>query len=172
MRCDVLATATRARVFDKFAAYGTELVDFLIEAITPPDEVQTRIDERSGIGAIGDLDSYLRYKSALAISDAARNPHGGAGGALDAATGLGLGMAVMRSAQQGTTPMTATSAPAGLPTTIACPSCSSAVPAGGKFCPECGASVVANLCANCKQPLTPTAKFCANCGIATTGRGT
>jgi len=43
------------------------------------------------MGAVGDLDSYLRYKSALALGDAAKS-HGGAGGALDAAAGLGLGL--------------------------------------------------------------------------------
>jgi len=29
-----LSTATKARVFHEFAAYGTELVEFVIEAIT------------------------------------------------------------------------------------------------------------------------------------------
>jgi membrane protease subunit (stomatin/prohibitin family) len=101
VRYDEIATATKARVFDAFAAYGTELEHFNIEAITPPDEVQARIDERSGIGAVGDLDRYLRYKSALALGEAATNA-GGVGGAMDAAAGLGLGMSVMRSAQEGT----------------------------------------------------------------------
>jgi membrane protease subunit (stomatin/prohibitin family) len=168
VRYDELATATKARVFEEFAAYGTELVDFVIESITPPEEVQARIDERSGMSAIGDLDNYLRYKSALAISEAASNPGGGAGGALDAATGLGLGMAVMRSAQEGTAvPASIPTGGGGLPTTISCSVCAKAVPAGSKFCPECGAGVVANLCSNCKQPLTTNAKFCANCGTAT-----
>ena len=53
-RYDELTTATKARVFDEFDAYGTELVELVIEFITPP-EVQARIDERSGMGAVGDL---------------------------------------------------------------------------------------------------------------------
>lgn len=160
-RYDQLATATKARVFDEFAAYGTELVEFVIESITPPDEVQKRIDERGGMAAVGDLDSYLRYKSAIAIGDAATSP-GGAGGALDAATGIGLGMAVLRTAQQGSAPGAA--APADSQASAACPKCGTAVHAGAKFCPECATSLVGDLCSNCREALTPNAKFCANCG--------
>lgn len=164
VRYDQLATAAKVRVFEEFASYGTELVDFVIESITPPDEVQARIDERSGMAAIGDLESYLRYKSAIAISDAARAPQGGAGGALDAATGLGLGMAVMRETQQATSPVGG--ATRAVPSAIACPDCGHQAPAGSKFCPQCGTGLVANLCAECHLPLTPDAKFCANCGTA------
>ena len=168
VRYDEVATATKVRVFDEFAAYGTELVGFVIEAITPPDEVQARIDERSGMAAVGDLDSYLRYKGALALGEAASSPGGGAGGALDAAAGLGLGMAVMRSAQEATTPSSAAPVAGGIPATIACSSCAHQVAAGSKFCPECGTSLVANLCVTCHLPLTPDGKFCAGCGTPTT----
>jgi membrane protease subunit (stomatin/prohibitin family) len=34
-------------------------VDFLIGAITPPEEVQKMIDERAGMGAIGDMQKYM-----------------------------------------------------------------------------------------------------------------
>jgi len=74
-----LSTATKVRVADEFAALGTELVDFVIGSITPPEEVQTRIDERGGMAAIGDMETYLRYKSAIALGEAATNPRGGAG---------------------------------------------------------------------------------------------
>jgi membrane protease subunit (stomatin/prohibitin family) len=161
---DELATATKARVFDEFASYGTELVALVIEAITPPEEVQARIDERSGIGAVGDLDKYLRYKSALALGEAATRS-GGAGGALDAAAGLGLGLSVMRTAQEGTAPM---ARPGGIPASLVCVSCSATAPAGSRFCPQCGESLVANLCSNCHQPLVADAKFCAGCGTPVT----
>ncbi len=160
VRYDELATATKARVFEEFAAYGTELVDFIIESITPPEEVQARIDERSGIGAVGDLDSYLRYKSALALGEAASNP-GGVGGALDAAAGLGLGLSVMRSAQEGTAqaPNAATTNHGSIP----CPACPETAPVGSRFCPHCGASMTAPVCSNCHEPLPAGAKVCPNC---------
>jgi membrane protease subunit (stomatin/prohibitin family) len=81
-----------------------------------------------------------------------------------AATGLGLGLAVMRDAQQGTSGGTAATGSASVPATIACFSCAHRVPAGSKFCPECGMSLVTNRCAKCTEPLVAAAKFCAACG--------
>ena len=52
---------------DDFAKYGLELVDFLIGAITPPEEVQRMIDERAGMGAIGDMQRYMAFKAARGI---------------------------------------------------------------------------------------------------------
>ena len=52
---DELAGGLKGRVADDFGKYGLELVDFLIGAITPPEEVQKMIDERAGMGAIGDM---------------------------------------------------------------------------------------------------------------------
>ena len=161
---DQIATATKARVFDEFASYGTELVDFVIEAITPPEEVQARIDERSGMGAVGNLDNYLRFKSALAVGEAATNP-GGAGSALDAAVGLGLGMSVMRSAQEGTSQAGSGAANAAL-NQISCPSCTKRVPGESIFCLHCGSSITSLVCVKCGQPLEPESNFCAACGTA------
>jgi membrane protease subunit (stomatin/prohibitin family) len=88
---DELASALKARVADDFGAAGLELVDFLIEAITPPEEVQKMIDERTSMAAIGDMNTYLRFKAAKSLQDAAQN--GGAmGGLVGAGAGLGLGM--------------------------------------------------------------------------------
>jgi len=44
-----------------------------------------------------------------------------------------------------------------------CASCRSQVPAGGKFCPECGQPMQKH-CTNCNASLSPAAKFCAECG--------
>jgi membrane protease subunit (stomatin/prohibitin family) len=160
-----LSTAARVRVLEQFASYGAELLDLVIESITPPDEVQTRIDERSGMAAIGDLNRYLRYKSAIAIEDAASNPSG-AGGDVGAAAGLGLGLAVMRQAQTATDVLGAIGSPSHGASPV-CDSCGHVVPAGSKFCSECGTSLVAALCMTCKQPLAGIEKFCANCGSPT-----
>jgi membrane protease subunit (stomatin/prohibitin family) len=88
---DELATALKARVADDFAAAGLELVDFLIEAITPPEEVQKMIDERSSMAAIGDMNTYLRFKAAKSLQDAAQSGGGGMGSMVGAGAGLGLG---------------------------------------------------------------------------------
>lgn len=90
---DELGAALKARTADDFAAAGLELVDFLIEAITPPEEVQKMIDERTSMAAIGDMNTYLRFKAAKSMQDAAQQ--GGAmGGLLGAGAGLGLGLMI------------------------------------------------------------------------------
>jgi membrane protease subunit (stomatin/prohibitin family) len=117
---DELAMALKARVADDFGKYGIELADLFLGAITPPEEVQKMIDERSGMGALGDMNAYMKFKTARAIGDAAQQPGGGAGGAIGAGLGLGMGAGVgamlpgmMREAMQGgTAPAAAPAAPA------------------------------------------------------------
>src|SRR5918911_1254757 len=83
---DELAAGVKARVAEDFSKQGLELVDMLISAITPPEEVQKKIDERASMSALGDMDKYMRYKAAESMQDAARQPGGAAG------QGMGLGM--------------------------------------------------------------------------------
>jgi len=105
---DELAMALKSRVADDFGKYGIELVDLFLGAITPPEEVQKLIDERSGMGAIGDMNAYMKFKTARAIGDAASQPGGGAGGTVGAGIGIGMGAGMgamlpgmMREAMQG-----------------------------------------------------------------------
>jgi hypothetical protein len=59
---DELALALKARVHDDFAKYGIDLADLFLGAITPPEEVQKLIDERSGMAAVGDMDAYMKSR--------------------------------------------------------------------------------------------------------------
>lgn len=45
-----------------------------------------------------------------------------------------------------------------------CPNCHAAVPAGAKFCLECGTKLGGGFCAQCGATLPPTGKFCPECG--------
>ncbi len=54
------------------------------------------IDQRSGMSAIGNMDEYIKYKTAQGIGDAANNP----GMAGDAA-GMGMGMGFVLAQQMG-----------------------------------------------------------------------
>ena len=46
-----------------------------------------------------------------------------------------------------------------------CTECRAQIPAGSKFCLECGAKVAVNAhCVNCGQQVPAGAKFCPNCG--------
>lgn len=88
-RFDELSAATRGKVGDEFTKYGLELVDFFINAITPPDEVQKAIDTRSSMGAIGDLQAFTVYQAANSMAKMAEQ--GGGGGMGNSAMGMGMG---------------------------------------------------------------------------------
>lgn len=85
-----LETGIKAEVTDFFNSMGIELTDLIIIGIVPPDEVQEKINERSSMGAIGNLDNYMKFKTAMAMEKAAENE--GSGGAAGIGVGLGAGM--------------------------------------------------------------------------------
>lgn len=162
-----VADAARATLAEPFARYGLDLTSFQISAITPPDEVMARIDERSGMAALGDLNDYTRFKTAQAIGDAANNP-GSAGDITGAGVGMGAGLGIgqamagaMRDAQ--TAPAAAPQQAAGA-ATMQCPNCRANIPAGSKFCPECGTDLGGTKCPHCGAQNQPGAKFCNSCG--------
>lgn len=94
-----LSSGARASLQDDFAALGFRLTAFYVEAITPTEETEKAIDERASMGAIGNMDSYMKFKAARALGDAAANPGGGGGTAegmgMGAGLGMGMGMAGM-----------------------------------------------------------------------------
>jgi membrane protease subunit (stomatin/prohibitin family) len=165
---DELGAGLKARVRDDFAQYGLEIVDFLVNAISPPEDVQKRIDERSGMEAVGGMDRYFQYKAAQAIGDLAKGG-GGSGGeggtdigsaataGLGLGAGAGLGMMIPGMLQQAMA--------GGAQPKVRCPNCSQDIPYGSKFCPNCGANLAATVtCPNCKATLPAGSKFCPNCG--------
>ncbi|MFO0871745.1 MAG: SPFH domain-containing protein [Pirellulales bacterium] len=84
-----VGAATRVKLADDFGKYGLELVDFFINAITPPEEVQKAIDARSSMGAIGDLHAFTMYQAANSMARMAEQ--GGGAGVGGNAMGLGMG---------------------------------------------------------------------------------
>ncbi len=176
---DELGTAAKARLFEDFAKYGVDLTDFYVNSITPPDEVQEKFDERAAMGAVGDMNTYMQFKAAQAIQDAAQGG-GGEGGGGQAGAGMGLGLGAgfgammpgmiagaMQQAQQGGgAPAAGASGGAAAAASGGsfCTDCGTAVPQGAKFCPGCGAQQAASGCSGCGQPVPEGAKFCPNCG--------
>lgn len=167
-----VATATRHALGDDFQRLGLELTTFQISAITPPEEVQQRIDERSGMAVLGDMRTYTQYKTAQAIGDAANNP--GTGGEATAAgigigAGLGMGQAMAQALRDAAAP-----APAAAPAsaTTACTNCQATIPVGSKFCPNCGieqgTAPAVLACPKCATANAAGAKFCTNCGTSLT----
>lgn len=168
---DEIGTLAKARFVDDFSKYGIQMVDFYINSITPPEEVQKRIDERSAMGALGNMDQYMRFKTATAMGDAATAGGGGAAGA-GVGMGAGLGMGMMMANQMGQSmnsgsaaaPAVAGAAAGAVAAAamVTCPSCGKSV-VDGKFCPECG-KPLAEACPSCGVSVPAGSKFCANCG--------
>src|SRR5258705_4269762 len=165
---DELGGFARQKLQDEFKSLGLELTKFIVENISLPEEVEAAMDKRTSMGVIGDVNRYAQFQAADAMRDAAQNPSGGAG----LGAGLGAGFAVgnmmagsMTEAmkQQGAT----TSGGAGAAATDKCVKCGAAMPAGSKFCSECGASQSPAKCSNCQHELKPGAKFCDECGTKT-----
>jgi membrane protease subunit (stomatin/prohibitin family) len=178
---DELGTAAKARVIEDFGKYGVDLTDFYINSVTPPDEVQQKIDERGAMGAVGDMSTYMQFKAAQAIQDAAKGGAGagGEGGAASAGMGLGLGAGfgammpgmIAQAMQQahgggGATGAAAAAGGAAAPAAKGayCSECGQEVPPGAKFCPHCGRAQVGGGCSGCGQPVPDGARFCPNCG--------
>ena len=88
-----IASAARAKVAADFSKYGLELVDFFINAITPPDEVQQAIDARSSMGAVGDLNAFMKFQAAQSMAKMAeQGGNGGAASTMGMGMGAGFGM--------------------------------------------------------------------------------
>ncbi|MBP8952489.1 MAG: SPFH domain-containing protein [Armatimonadetes bacterium] len=147
---DEIGVAVKARVGEDFERYGLELIDFVIGAITPPDEVMEMINERARMEAVGDMNRFTQFRTAQAIGDLPK-----AGGDSMAAAGMGMGAGVgmgaaMAEALRGAMSGNQQQAP---PAEGATP----VSPAGAKFC------------ANCGKPLAAGAKFCSECGAKVGG---
>jgi excisionase family DNA binding protein len=93
---DEISAGMRAKVQDDFTAMGIGLKQFMIVSINPTEETAKAIDERSSMGAIGDMNKYMQYKTAQAVGDAAKSGGGTSEGlGLGAGIGMGAGMAGM-----------------------------------------------------------------------------
>jgi membrane protease subunit (stomatin/prohibitin family) len=133
---DELGEGLKGRVAGDFQKYGLEMTDFFVGAITPPDEVQKVIDERTGMAAVGDPNAYLKFKAAQAMGDAGKGGagDGGAAAGVGLGVGAGIGMTVAGMIRDAMAPGSSGAAAAG----AFCASCGAKLPDGAKFCPGCG----------------------------------
>lgn len=143
-----LSTTAKASLSDDFDRIGLQIVTFQVEAITPPDDVTKLIDQRSGMGAIGDMGAFTQFQAAQAMRDAAQNT--GGGGAAATGVGLGAGMAMGQAMADAVKQSQSSQGTGG--------AASGGTVAGG------GQQGQLNFCPNCGTPVTPGAKFCTNCG--------
>ena len=164
-----ISAATRAKIREDFEALGITIKGFYVEAISPTEKTAEAIDAAAAIGAIGNMQSFVQYKAAEAMTTAAAQG-GTAGGLAGAGVGLGAGVGmgaamaqtIASAMQPQTQPQTQQVAKEA---TVSCPSCSTANPVGATFCNNCGTKLGGGVtCPKCAAENAPGAKFCNNCG--------
>ncbi|MEO0293067.1 MAG: SPFH domain-containing protein [candidate division WOR-3 bacterium] len=153
---DELSYGAKDRISEDFEKYGMELVDFYIRSITPPPEVQKMIDERTGMGVVGDIDKFTQFQTAKALRDAASAEGGTAGAGVGVGAGIGMGAMIPEIMQKTIEEKKGSLAN--------CERCGYSLPQGAKFCPNCGEKVGKILCSKCKKEIPKNAKFCPQCG--------
>jgi membrane protease subunit (stomatin/prohibitin family) len=104
-----LGDAIRGKINEDFKTYGLEVTKFYVENISLPEEVEAAMDKRSSMGAIGNVDQYMKFQAADALRDAAQNPSGGAGLGASLGAGFALGNQMANAFGQ---PQSPTQAPA------------------------------------------------------------
>jgi membrane protease subunit (stomatin/prohibitin family) len=148
--------AVAAELRPAFAELGLALDTFTVESLSLPDELQRRLDERIGMGMVGDLGRYAQYQAAQAIPIAAANEGGVAGAGAGLAAGLAVGQSLAQTVGAALAGGAGAAPAAGGPSTPpadAPPAGTGPAAAGGtKFCLECG------------KPIARAAKFCPECG--------
>ncbi len=160
---DEIANYALQAINPKLAVLGLTLCSFVIENISLPEEVEKSMDKRTSMGVLGNLDQYAKYQAAEAMREAANNDGNGMAG-MGVGMGAGAAMGQMFAQSLGNT---ATSAPAqtNSQTSAVCSACGAAIPAGAKFCPECGAKQsTASFCTSCGKEIAAGSKFCPECG--------
>lgn len=156
---DEISTEVQRRLDTIFGEMGLELISFTLENISLPEEVEKALDQRSSMGAIGNLNQFSQYQAAQAMRDLANNEGGGGGAQMmgmmmgsQMANGMGQVMQQPQEAAQVEAPNL-------------CGNCHQPMAPNAKFCGHCGTPAQSQVgCIKCQAPLAPGAKFCGQCG--------
>jgi membrane protease subunit (stomatin/prohibitin family) len=142
---DELARAVLGKAQAAFSALGLSLQSFQIQNVSLRDELQTRLDERIGMGIVGDLPRYTQFQVAQSIPTAAANTGGAAGAGVGVGAGIAMGQAMGQAMQPPppapSAPVQAGAAPATAAAGTVCARCQARLDRPSKFCPECGNSL-------------------------------
>ncbi|MDE1725509.1 MAG: SPFH domain-containing protein, partial [Thaumarchaeota archaeon] len=146
-----------------FGQYGVEINKISGLTISLPDEVQKAINTRSEMSVLGV--NYMQYQAGQAMTEAAKNPSGGAGSlaGLGVGFGAGSGIGYAMAGQMGQ----------GMyqPPMKQCQKCGMMMPVSNSFCPSCGESQQQTqqkpqgiTCPKCSSMVAVGSKFCSHCG--------
>ncbi len=92
--------------------YGIEITSFILENASVPPEVEAAIDKRSSMGAIGNLNDYVKFQMAEGMAKGGGGP---AGSAAEIAMGFGMANQMMSQGAFNMNPAAGGAAPPPLP---------------------------------------------------------
>jgi membrane protease subunit (stomatin/prohibitin family) len=87
---DELGNKLKLKLEPEFKRLGLGLDTLQVQNVSLPDELQKILDQRIGMGLVGDMSRLTQYQTAQSIPIAAANEGGGAG----VGAGLGAGLAI------------------------------------------------------------------------------
>jgi membrane protease subunit (stomatin/prohibitin family) len=87
------ANQLKAANAEEFAKLGLALESVTVQNVSLPEELQKILDQKIGMGMVGDMGKFMQYQTAQAIPKFAEGGGGGGGVAGDA-MGLGAGVAL------------------------------------------------------------------------------
>jgi len=148
------------QLHDDFTHYGLGLANLYINSITPPQDVQKAIDDKSRLSVFDDLNKLMQMKAAMSFEKASEIQG-------EAGAGLGMGMGFMMPAMFGDALKTRQTQKEAIWNAM-CPDCKQRVPDDARFCPYCGHQMLVFLqCSKCGKNIPPNARFCPVCGSPT-----
>ncbi len=77
-----------------FAKFGLKLEGVTMQNISLPEELQKILDQKIGMGMVGDTSKFMQYQTAQAIPTLAAGAGSGGGSVVGDAVGLGAGVAL------------------------------------------------------------------------------
>lgn len=157
-RYDAISEGLSRQLRDDLTHFGLGLTDLYINSITPPQEVQKAIDDKSMLNIFDDLNKLLQMKAAMSLEKASETQG-------EAGAGLGMGMGFMMPAMFGGAFAATSNAQKKTAGTSLCPDCKQPVADDARFCPYCGHQILVFMqCGKCGKNLPPNAGFCPSCG--------
>ena len=97
------AKAISAQLEPDFVKLGIKLDMLTVQSVSLPEELQKILDQRIGMGMVGDMGKFMQYQTAQAIPGIAQGGGGSgiAGDAMGLGAGVALGQVLAQNLQQG-----------------------------------------------------------------------
>lgn len=138
-----IAAGVLAAAQAHFGAIGLQLDEVQVQSVSLPEDIQKRLDERIGMGVVGDIARYAQYQTARSIPLAAEQPGGAAGAGVGMGAGIVMGQTMAQAMGGSPAPVSGGAAVpgsgvTGAATAVVCGRCQKTLEQRTKFCPECG----------------------------------